>query len=130
MFDQVNNTGSSMQVCVQIENMIQFAIAAGELKPGDQLPSTRELAERLATHPYIVAKAYRDLAVMGYLFSYQGKGAFVQEGIEAECAERCHTAIISKLHEIVPDATAIGISAADVKKIVRQCHASNTRALR
>ena len=50
---------SSVAVYVQIENHVQFAIAAGELKPGDRLPSVRELSERLEVNPNTVAKASR-----------------------------------------------------------------------
>ena len=56
---------SSVAVYVQIENQVQFAIASGKLKAGDQLPSVRELSERLEVNPNTVAKAYRDLEVMG-----------------------------------------------------------------
>ena len=53
---------SSVAVYVQIENHIQFAIASGKLKHSDQLPSVRELSERLEVNPNTVAKAYRDLS--------------------------------------------------------------------
>ena len=48
---------SSVAVYVQIENHVQFAISSGKLKPGDQLPSVRELSERLEVNPNTVAKA-------------------------------------------------------------------------
>lgn len=42
----------------QIMDQIKFQIAAGRLKPGDELPSTRSLAESLALNPMTVSKAY------------------------------------------------------------------------
>src|SRR5689334_5145904 len=65
---------STVAVYIQIENHIQFAIASGKLKAGDQLPSVRELSERLNVNPNTVAKAYRDLEVMGLLYTRRGMG--------------------------------------------------------
>lgn len=49
------NIDSSVAVYVQIENHVQFAIASGKLKAGDQLPSVRELSERLDVNPNTVS---------------------------------------------------------------------------
>ena len=72
---------SSVAVYVQIENHVQFAISSGKLKPGDQLPSVRELSERLEVNPNTVAKAYRDLEVMGLLYTRRGMCVFVNKGV-------------------------------------------------
>jgi GntR family transcriptional regulator len=59
------NTTSSVAVYMEIENLLQFAIASGELRAGDQLPSVVKLAEKLKVNFNTVGKAYRDLEVMG-----------------------------------------------------------------
>ncbi len=109
---------SSVAVYVQIENHVQFAISSGKLKPADQLPSVRELSERLEVNPNTVAKAYRDLEVMGLLYTRRGMGVFVNKGIEAKCREECRRRIISRLHEVIAEARAAGIAGKDVKEIV------------
>ncbi len=109
---------SSVAVYVQIENHVQFAIAAGKLKPADQLPSVRELSERLEVNPNTVAKAYRDLEVMGLLYTRRGMGVFVNKGIEGRCREDCRKRIIGRLHEVVAEAKAAGLSKAEVNQIV------------
>lgn len=109
---------SSVAVYVQIENHVQFAISSGKLKPADQLPSVRELSERLEVNPNTVAKAYRDLEVMGLLYTRRGMGVFVNKGIETKCREECRRRIISRLHEVIAEAKAAGISGKDVKEIV------------
>ena len=65
---------SSVAVYVQIENQVQFAIASGKLKPGDRLPSVRELSERIDVNPNTVAKAYRDLMNQKPLEESAGEG--------------------------------------------------------
>lgn len=109
---------SSVAVYIQIENHIQFAIASGKLKPGDQLPSVRELSERLGVNPNTVAKAYRDLEVMGLLYTRRGMGVFVNKGIEAKCREECRKRIITRLHEVVAESKAAGMNKKDIMEIV------------
>jgi GntR family transcriptional regulator len=109
---------SSVAVYVQIENHVQFAIASGRLKPGDQLPSVRELSERLGVNPNTVAKSYRDLEVMGLLYTRRGMGVFVNKSIDAKCREDCRRRIIARLHEVVAEAKAAGMTRKDVVDVV------------
>ena len=109
---------SSVAVYVQIENHVQFAISAGRLKPGDQLPSVRELSERLGVNPNTVAKAYRDLEVMGLLYTRRGMGVFINKGIEAKCREDCRKRIIGRMHEVVAEAKSAGMTRKDVTEVV------------
>jgi len=111
---------SSVAVYVQIENHVQFAIASGRLKPGDQLPSVRELSERLNVNPNTVAKAYRDLEVMGLLYTRRGMGVFVNKGIETKCREECRKRIIGRLHEVVAEAKAAGMSAKEIVDVTEK----------
>ena len=108
---------SSVAVYVQIENHVQFAIASGRLKPGDQLPSVRELSERLNVNPNTVAKAYRDLEVMGLLYTRRGMGVFVNKGVEGKCRDECRKRIIGRLHEVVAEAKAAGMTAREVSEV-------------
>ncbi len=109
---------SSVAVYIQIENHIQFAIASGELKPMDQLPSVRELSERLGVNPNTVAKAYRDLEVMGLLFTRRGMGVFINKGIEAKCREECRRRTLTRLHEVVSEAKASGMNKKEISSIL------------
>lgn len=109
---------SSVAVYVQIENHVQFAIASGRLKPGDQLPSVRELSERLGVNPNTVAKSYRDLEVMGLLYTRRGMGVFVNKNIEQKCREDCRKRIISRLHEVCAEAKAAGLTRKEITEII------------
>ncbi len=112
------NIHSSVAVYLQIENHVQFAIASGKLKAGDQLPSVRELSERLHVNPNTVAKAYRDLEVMGLLYTRRGMGVFINPGIEAKCREECRRNIFRRLYEVVAEAKASGMAKQDIIEVV------------
>ncbi len=114
---------SSVAVYVQIENHVQFAIASGRLKAGDQLPSVRELSERLGVNPNTVAKAYRDLEVMGLLYTRRGMGVFVNKGIDTKCREECRKRIINRMHEVVAEAKASGMNSKEISDIAEKCFA-------
>mgnify|MGYP002713346203 CR=1 FL=1 len=116
---------SSVAVYVQIENHIQFAIASGQLQPSDQLPSVRELSERLGVNPNTVAKAYRDLEVMGLLYTRRGMGVFVNKGIENKCREDCRKRIITRMHEVVAEAKAAGMTGKEVQEIADKSYGTD-----
>jgi GntR family transcriptional regulator len=61
----------------QIAYRIQELITAGELKPGDQLPTVRELAIRLGINFNTVARAYRLLDRDSVISTQRGRGTFV-----------------------------------------------------
>ncbi len=112
---------SSVAVYVQIENHVQFAIASGRLKADDQLPSVRELSERLDVNPNTVAKSYRDLEVMGFLYTRRGMGVYINKGVEGKCREQCQKKTIARIHEVVAEAKAAGMTQKEIRDI---CNAS------
>ena len=61
----------------QIIEQAKFAIARGELEPGAQLPTVRQLAVDLSINPNTVIRAYRELEIKGVLETHQGSGTFV-----------------------------------------------------
>ena len=70
---------SGLPVYRQMIDQIKYYIASGTLKPGDQLPSVRELAQRLSVNPTTVVKAYTELQHEDVIAIRHGKGAFVAE---------------------------------------------------
>ncbi len=63
----------------QIIDGIKEQISAGVLKPGDKLPSVRELAASLTINPNTIQRAYRLLEFNGWIVTIPGKGCFVCE---------------------------------------------------
>lgn len=116
MFENIN-IHSSIAVYVQIENTVTFGVASGRLKPGDQLPSVREASEKLGINPNTVAKSYRDLEVMGIVYTRRGMGVYISKGVEAKCREDSRQRLVARLHEIVSEAKAAGMSAQEIKAV-------------
>src|SRR5947209_7599307 len=62
----------------QLARQIMFGVLSDDLKPGQRLPSTRELARRFRIHPNTVSAAYRDLERAGWLEVRKGSGVYVR----------------------------------------------------
>jgi len=74
-------TGSSDPIYRQLIEQMRRLIAAAVLKPGDTLPSVRDVALTLAVNPMTVSKAYNMLETEGLLSRARGLGMLVAERI-------------------------------------------------
>ena len=73
------NTGSGFPIYTQIVDRIRHLVATGALKPGEQLPTIRQLAVDLRVDPNTVARAYTILDNEGVISSQQGRGTYIAE---------------------------------------------------
>src|SRR5688572_754791 len=71
------NPSLGVPIYLQLVEQVKHAIETGALRPGDQLPSIRPLAEELVINANTVAKAYRELESEGVVELRQGAGAFI-----------------------------------------------------
>ena len=74
----------------QIEETIRRLVAARHLRPGDPVPSVRQLARTLSVTPNTVERAYQRLITAGVLLSRRGRGTFVAGIAEAQNSPRDH----------------------------------------
>jgi GntR family transcriptional regulator/MocR family aminotransferase len=77
----------------QVFSGLREAIVSGALKPGDRLPSTRDLAEQLGVSRTIVLLAFEQLLAEGYVEGRHGSGTYVAPGISARPAGKVEHAI-------------------------------------
>ncbi len=64
----------------QIVQQIEESVLKGTLKPGDQLPAERELAQRLGVSRTAVREAVKTLREKGLVEAYSGRGTFITDG--------------------------------------------------
>jgi len=70
---------SGVPIYVQIVEQVQQLLAAGQLNPGDQLPTVRQLASDIRVNFNTVARAYRMLDEAGLISTQQGRGTYILE---------------------------------------------------
>src|SRR5437868_8367918 len=86
------NPSSGVPIYLQLMEQVKHAIETGALRPGEQLPGIRPLAEELVVNPNTVAKAYRELEHEGVIELRQGAGAFVSGNAPAAKADKVRAA--------------------------------------
>lgn len=72
------NPADELPIYRQIVRQVVDAIAGGRLRPGEKLPSHRELSEQLVVAPLTVKKAYDELERDGSIETVRGRGTFVR----------------------------------------------------
>jgi len=98
----------------QVIDQIRFAVARGNLKPGDQLPTVRALAAELSINLNTVAKAYNELMLSGWLVSQQGTGTFIGATEVKMSRDERQKKVRELANEFIAVASAYGISAAEL----------------
>ena len=63
----------------QVMDQIKDGIADGVLKPGERLPSIREMAKELSISEITIKRAYTDLEAEGFLYTRAGLGSFIAD---------------------------------------------------
>src|SRR3954468_24482854 len=87
------NPASGVPIYLQLMEQVKHAIETGALRPGEQLPGIRPLAEELVINANTVAKAYRELEHEGVIELRHGAGAFVSaNGRPKKLADRMRSA--------------------------------------
>jgi GntR family transcriptional regulator len=104
----------------QIAARLRLAVAAGELRPGETLPSVRQLAARLRVNPATVVQAYRDLEGEGFVDMKQGAGTFVREvASDRRAVERTKQAV-RLVRQMMQEAGQLGVTTPELTDAIRQ----------
>ena len=108
----------SRPIYAQIIDGLKEQITGGALKPGDKLPSVRELASVLAINPNTIQRAYRLLEFNGWIVTIPGKGCFVCENEKSreQEVERWYTAF----DEATASLIALGVSREQMVERIRR----------
>jgi GntR family transcriptional regulator len=114
------NTNDERPIYTQIVDRITFAIAGGVLRPGDLVPSVRELSKQLVINPNTVARAYRDLQSDGLLESVRGMGLEVAETAPERCRAARKEMVRLRLRRAIEDARESRMDAAEIETILHE----------
>src|SRR5258708_23225552 len=108
------NSASGTPIYVQLMEQVKHAIETGALRPGEQLPTLRRLAEELVINPNTVVRAYRELEHEGVVEIRHGSGAFVSQSAAGQ------TKISSKAQSIMQSAIERLVAAGLTEDAIRR----------
>ncbi len=112
---------SGLPIYRQIIDQVAQQVLSGELPPGQQLETVRDLAGRLKVNPMTVSKAYSQLESEGLLLRRRGIGLFVAEALPAESDKKKNELFISIANKAAVMAAQMGINKNDAIAIFRDC---------
>ena len=119
MFLTLDKT-SSIPLYQQIVSEIRGLILTGRLKPGDPLPSIRQLAADLLISVITTKRAYQDLENEGLIQTRPGRGTFVNELNGEYLQEIGLREVEGRLAEAVRAAYRLGVPRSAVKDLLRE----------
>jgi len=111
------NPSSGVPIYLQLMEQVKHGIETGALRPGEQLPGIRPLAEELVINPNTVAKAYRELEHEGIIELRQGTGAFVSENARARKLTDKLRAAQSTVAALVERLRARGLNDEEIRRL-------------
>jgi GntR family transcriptional regulator len=107
-------------IYLQIVNQIKYLTSAGRLKPGDELPAIRTLAEELLVNPNTVARAYRELEVAGIVEKRRTAGTYVADAAPRLARRERLKIIIQRLDALVAEARQMDVPLEELIELLRE----------
>ena len=114
------NSADERPIYGQIADRVKFAVAGGALRPGDLVPSVRELSKQLVVNPNTVARAYRDLQTEGLLEPVRGMGLQVAEGAVDRCRAARREMVRRRLRRAIEEARQGRMDPAEIEALFRE----------
>jgi len=109
---------SGVATYLQLVQQVRQALRIGTLRPGDQLPTAREVVAKLAINPNTVLKAYRDLERDHLVAARPGQGTFVRRALDGP-DPATFARFAAQLTRWITAAEAAGLGSEDIEAIYR-----------
>ncbi len=117
MFFTIDPSGG-LPIYEQVVRQIKFAVAGQVVKPGELVPSVREVARQLAINPNTVARAYRQLQADGVLEPVRGTGLQVSGGALELCRRERLNLIRRRLRAVLTEARQSRLDGDEIRELV------------
>lgn len=114
------HVGNGTSLNSQLVRQIRAAIVTGEAKPGEQLPSVRQLSRQLGINALTVAKAYLHLEHQGFIATRWGKGSFVAERLPARDDRQVARELQAHVDRFIAETLPLAKSPADLLALVEK----------
>ncbi|MBN6885838.1 GntR family transcriptional regulator [Cytobacillus horneckiae] len=103
----------------QLVDKIKELIIIEVMKPDEQLPSVRSMAQELAINPNTIQKAYRELENQGYIYSVKGKGSFVSPATPQPDIEKL-IQVKKELAKYLSEAMFLGMPSEEIINLIKE----------
>jgi GntR family transcriptional regulator len=114
------NMSDDRPIYAQIVDQVKFAVAGDLLRPGELVPSVRELSKQLIINTNTVARAYRELQGQQLLEPVRGTGLQVAERAPERCRSERKEIVRERLRRAIDDARRSDLAADEIEAILRE----------
>lgn len=111
---------NNIPIYLQVINDIKHRISVGELKLGEKLPSTRELAVKYKINPNTAVRVYSDMEEEGLCFTKRGLGTFMTEDEEKYFSVKKEMAD-EYVRDFIYNMKGLGINIDEITELIK-CH--------
>ena len=102
----------------QIFDQMAQMIRSGQMEPGSQLPSVRDLSNQLLVSLITVRRAYADLEAADLIVRKQGYGTYVAEDVQMASRKQAKSEARFKLSEAVTHALQLGLTQDEIRSFL------------
>ncbi|WP_168566832.1 GntR family transcriptional regulator [Crateriforma spongiae] len=106
---QIHVRSDSTPIYQQIVDQVRHRIVAGLLKPGEEMPTIRGLAQSLRVNPNTIQRAYRELENEGLVEKRRTRGTFVSESPTRQGVRERRRLLIPHVDHLLVRAEGLGI---------------------
>lgn len=115
---------NNMPIYIQLVNELKKYIISGKFKPGERLPSVRELAMQNKVNPNTMQKALSELEEMGLIYTERTNGKFVTTDSELIKKKNDESAI-ELTREYLANMMSLGIAKEQVREYLKKLEEMN-----
>ena len=115
------NLESGVPIYMQLVDRIKQMVVSGQLQPGQQLPTIRQLATDLRINYNTVGRAYLILDQEGVISTQQGRGTYIASRLgEGQVQKLRMGKLRSMLGQVIREAQVLGYSREEIEQIVEE----------
>jgi GntR family transcriptional regulator len=107
-------------IYLQIVTQVKYLVASGRLRPGEELPPIRVLADKLVVNPNTVARAYRELEMAGVVTKRRTAGTYVSDAGSPLARRERLRILAERADALLAEARSMNIPLEDVIELLRQ----------
>ncbi len=112
--------GDGVPIYLQIVTQVKYLIASGRLKPGEELPPIRVLADKLLVNPNTVARAYRELELGGLVTKRRTAGTYVSDAGSPLARRERLRILAERADALLAEARSMNIPLEEVVDLLRR----------
>lgn len=120
------NPNDAIPIYKQVIKQLRYLIASGQMRPGDEMPPIRKLAQELLINPNTVARAYRDLEQEGLLQSRQGSGTVVADSGSPLSLEVRREILSERIDALLAEARQLKFTSEEIHVLIDERFAALT----